>query len=82
MMNSNCKKPFGFHDFHKKFSALRVNSPVIFCLFTGTPDDQVWPGVTQMPDYKSTFPKWLPAKDLGTFIPGMDAMGVDLFQVC
>ncbi|KAL7989635.1 hypothetical protein Chor_012301 [Crotalus horridus] len=24
----------------------------------GTPDETVWPGVTSMPDYKSSFPKW------------------------
>ena len=24
----------------------------------GTPDETVWPGVSQLPDYKSTFPHW------------------------
>ncbi|KAG8197973.1 hypothetical protein JTE90_029368 [Oedothorax gibbosus] len=24
----------------------------------GTPTDDVWPGVTEMPDYKTTFPNW------------------------
>lgn len=24
----------------------------------GTPDEQSWPGVTEHPDYKDTFPKW------------------------
>ncbi|XP_050324085.1 cyclin-dependent kinase 2 isoform X2 [Bactrocera neohumeralis] len=24
----------------------------------GTPDENVWPGVTQLPDYKANFPRW------------------------
>lgn len=24
----------------------------------GTPDEEVWPGVTSYPDFKSSFPKW------------------------
>lgn len=24
----------------------------------GTPDDRCWPGVTKLPDYKCTFPRW------------------------
>lgn len=24
----------------------------------GTPDEEIWPGVTQLPDYKAKFPKW------------------------
>ncbi|KZZ97521.1 Cell division control protein 2 (Cyclin-dependent protein kinase) [Moelleriella libera RCEF 2490] len=32
----------------------------IFKIFRtlGTPDDEVWPGVTSYPDFKSSFPKW------------------------
>jgi len=26
----------------------------------GTPDEEVWPGVSELPDYKTTFPKWQP----------------------
>lgn len=26
----------------------------------GTPDENVWPGCTQLPDFKSIFPKWDP----------------------
>lgn len=25
----------------------------------GTPNEDTWPGVTSLPDYKSSFPKWL-----------------------
>ena len=43
----------------------------------GTPDEELWPGVTQLPDYKPTFPHWVP-KPLGEVITGMDASGLDL----
>lgn len=26
----------------------------------GTPNEDTWPGVTSLPDFKSAFPKWLP----------------------
>ncbi|XP_065028821.1 cell division control protein 2 homolog A-like isoform X2 [Musa acuminata AAA Group] len=30
----------------------------------GTPNEEIWPGVTSLPDFKSAFPKWLPKKML------------------
>ncbi|KAK6926214.1 Protein kinase domain [Dillenia turbinata] len=30
----------------------------------GTPNDDTWPGVTSLPDFKSAFPKWPPKKML------------------
>ncbi|XP_050260451.1 cell division control protein 2 homolog A-like isoform X1 [Quercus robur] len=45
----------------------------------GTPNDNTWPGVTSLPDYKSTFPKW-PSKDLATVVPSLDSAGVDLLS--
>jgi len=26
----------------------------------GTPNEDTWPGVTSLPDFKSAFPKWQP----------------------
>jgi len=43
----------------------------------GTPDDDVWPGVSQLPDYKTTFPKWT-AQPLDKVVPGLEVAGVDL----
>ncbi|KAJ8552126.1 hypothetical protein K7X08_028569 [Anisodus acutangulus] len=43
----------------------------------GTPNEDTWPGVTSLPDYKSAFPKW-PAKDLATVVPNLDISGLDL----
>jgi len=37
----------------------------------GTPTESDWPGVTSLPDYKSTFPKWKP-QELSRVIAGLD----------
>lgn len=43
----------------------------------GTPDEDVWPGVRGLPDYKPTFPQWHPV-ELGDVIKGFEADGIDL----
>ncbi|CAM6094134.1 unnamed protein product [Calypogeia fissa] len=43
----------------------------------GTPNEETWPGVTSLPDFKSAFPKW-PAKNLSTVVPGLEPAGIDL----
>ncbi|KAL2525575.1 Cyclin-dependent kinase A-1 [Abeliophyllum distichum] len=43
----------------------------------GTPNEDTWPGVSSLPDFKSAFPKW-PRKDLATVVPNLDAAGLDL----
>lgn len=45
----------------------------------GTPDEQSWPGVSQLPDYKSVFPRW-EAQELSTVLPSsLSAEGRDIF---
>ena len=50
----------------------------------GTPDEKVWPGVTKLPDFKSSFPKW-PLHGVEKIVekigPKMDATGHDLLEV-
>ena len=43
----------------------------------GTPDEEDWPGVTSLPDYKSTFPQWS-ATPLRKTVSHMDHNGLDL----
>ncbi|XP_053157670.1 cyclin-dependent kinase 3 isoform X3 [Hemicordylus capensis] len=43
----------------------------------GTPTESVWPGVTQLPDYKGNFPKW-PRKEMKVVIPNLGRDGRDL----
>ena len=45
----------------------------------GTPTEETWPGVSQLPDYTDTFPRWRP-KRLQEHIPGLDEQGADLLR--
>ncbi|ONK73341.1 uncharacterized protein A4U43_C04F29950 [Asparagus officinalis] len=45
----------------------------------GTPNEDTWPGVTSLPDFKSAFPKW-PPKDLATVVPSLELAGIDLLS--
>ncbi|KAJ5982282.1 hypothetical protein N7451_012382 [Penicillium sp. IBT 35674x] len=52
----------------------------IFKIFRvlGTPDEELWPGVTSIPDYKATFPKW---KRLdASIVPKMEPAGLELLE--
>ena len=51
----------------------------IFRIFRllGTPDEEVWPGVKSLPDYKATFPQWS-AVELRGAVKGLDDTGLDL----
>ncbi|CAE6454845.1 unnamed protein product [Rhizoctonia solani] len=51
----------------------------IFKIFRllGTPNEEIWPGVSQLPDYKETFPQWS-AVELSQTVRGIDAQGLDL----
>ena len=43
----------------------------------GTPNDDTWPGVQSLPDYKTTFPQWsgVPLKQA---VPSLNDAGIDL----
>jgi cyclin-dependent kinase len=43
----------------------------------GTPNEDTWPGVQALPDYKSTFPQWHPVA-LKDAVKGLDEAGLDL----
>lgn len=43
----------------------------------GTPDESIWPGVSQLPDYKSMFPRWEP-RSLDEVVPSFDSDAKDL----
>lgn len=46
----------------------------------GTPCEATWPGVTQLPDYKGSFPKWT-RKGLEDIVPNLEPEGKDLLMV-
>lgn len=43
----------------------------------GTPNNEVWPEVESLPDYKNTFPKWK-SGNLALMVKNLDKNGVDL----
>ena len=45
----------------------------------GTPTEQVWPGVSQLPDMKDKFPKWSP-QNLARIVTQLDNNGIDLLS--
>jgi len=51
----------------------------IFRIFRvlGTPNEEMWPGVSQLPDYKPTFPHWA-GVPLAKMVPQLDPLGLDL----
>lgn len=53
----------------------------IFKIFRllGTPTEEDWAGVTELKNYKSTFPKWKP-KELSEEVDGMDEQALDLLK--
>lgn len=46
----------------------------------GTPNDSMWPGVRDLPDYKPTFPSWTP-KNLAEVVTNLNSEGIDLLKV-
>jgi hypothetical protein len=46
----------------------------------GTPNDTIWPGVSDLPDYKATFPKWS-QKPIEATVNGIDGLQTDLLLV-
>jgi len=53
----------------------------IFKIFQilGTPNEEAWPGVSKLPDYKPTFPQWS-RQDVARVILGLDEVGLDMLK--
>ncbi|CAB1312749.1 unnamed protein product [Coregonus sp. 'balchen'] len=64
--------------------AARYSTPVdvwsigtIFAETLGTPNNDIWPEVESLPDYKNTFPKWK-SGNLSSMVKNLDKNGIDL----
>ncbi|KAK0201174.1 kinase-like domain-containing protein [Desarmillaria ectypa] len=53
----------------------------IFKIFRilGTPNEDIWPGVSNLPDYKATFPRW-GIQDISRLVPDLDPAGIDILR--
>lgn len=47
----------------------------------GTPTEESWPGLAQLPDYKP-FPVYHPPMSFSPVVPKLNSKGRDLLQVC
>ena len=45
----------------------------------GTPDENIWPGVSSLPDFKTSFPKWR-RENISKFVPTLEPAGVELLE--
>jgi len=46
----------------------------------GTPTEEIWPGLSELRDFKDAFPKWKP-KPWNEIVSNMDSLGLDLLSV-
>ncbi|KAJ3042780.1 Cyclin-dependent kinase 3 [Rhizophlyctis rosea] len=53
----------------------------IFRIFRilGTPSEDMWPNIQQLPDWKQSFPNWAP-QDLSKLLPNLEPEGIDLLS--
>lgn len=53
----------------------------IFRIFRilGTPNEEIWPDVRYLPDFKSSFPRWQ-KQNLADIVPDLDKDGIDLLE--
>jgi len=53
----------------------------IFKIFRvmGTPNENIWPGVNQLPDFKTTFPQWAKV-GVAPILPDLSTDGIDLLE--
>ena len=61
---------------------LTIFAIYVFIYFSmlGTPNESLWPGVSELKDYKSDFPKWKP-QPFSNILPMLDTNGIDLIEV-
>jgi hypothetical protein len=52
----------------------------LICRILGTPNEDVWPGVTSLQDWNEDFPIW-PSLNIARFVPGLHEAGIDLLEV-
>lgn len=53
----------------------------MFKRILGTPNEEAWPSVSSLPDYKPTFPQWS-RQDIARIVSTLDETGIDMLKVC
>ena len=52
----------------------------MICRKLGTPNESIWPGISQLEDYSPVFPQF-PIRTIAKHVPSLDPSGVDLLSV-
>jgi hypothetical protein len=60
--------------------SLVCNKTTFFCRVLKTPTEEIWPGVSKLPEYKATFPKCI-HNNLTSHAKNIEEDGLDLLQV-
>jgi len=72
-----------FYEMAQKKALFSGDSEIdeIFKIFQilGTPNDAIWKGINDLPDFKTSFPKWK-KRDLASLATNLDTFGVDLLE--
>jgi len=63
----------------KNFIFIKISTFIYFRILT-TPNEKTWPGVTNLKDYKPTFPKW-DENILKKSVKNINNDGLNLLQV-
>lgn len=48
----------------------------------GTPNDSVWPGVSQLQDWNTAFPMWNKSDYVPAVLDNLDPLGIELLDLC
>lgn len=62
------------------YSAIWKADPLWLRRILGTPNEEVWPSVSSLPDYKPTFPQWS-RQDVARIVSTLDEAGIDMLKV-
>ena len=62
-----------------RFTARRLSTALSPFRTLKTPTEEIWPGVSDLPDYKPSFPNWT-ENQLADSVSGICADGLDLLQ--
>lgn len=70
-----------FGKFHSSIGPVASINLLIYqyCRILRTPTEDIWPGVTQLSDYKATFPNWM-TNSLDSQVKTLDTDGLELLQ--
>ena len=62
------------------YNMMQKLTPACSKRILGTPNEETWPSVSSLPDYKPTFPQWS-RQDVARIVSTLDDAGIDMLKV-